>query len=124
MMNKKAMLVLDEMPERCNDCPCFNSWTRYCNKSDIRVTAANIDVKRPNWCPLQESLVGEYEGEQLEPTDRLRRLRGMIASLPDDGTVMIQITRNYPNRSNRDNALIKGCMQMGKVVVLQCETVV
>lgn len=127
MMSKKAILVLDEMPKNCVNCPCFQSedlLNAYCGKSRIPIPFDVNGWCKPDWCPLQESLVGEYEGEQLEPTERLRRLRGMIASLPDDGTVMIQITRNYPDRSNHDNALVKGFMQMGKVVVLQCETVV
>lgn len=55
----KAILILDEMPERCKDCPFYDGMECYatgeqtfendCGKSYI---AVDDDEQRQSWCPL------------------------------------------------------------------------
>ena len=50
----KAILVIDEMPTDCEDCPfgydyrCFNTWKRFEEKEENR----RITYPVPKWCPL------------------------------------------------------------------------
>lgn len=50
----KATLTI-EMPERCEDCPCFNEPDDICNV-EIRTTHW---ARRPDWCPL--AIIEEIE---------------------------------------------------------------
>lgn len=51
----KAILVIDEMPTDCEDCPfgydyrCFNTWKRFEEKEENR----RITYPIPKWCPLK-----------------------------------------------------------------------
>ncbi len=47
----KAILMLNEMPKKCEDCPCAYEWANECNATDKAV----IDfTEKPEWCPLIE----------------------------------------------------------------------
>lgn len=52
----------------------------------------------------------------------IKRLKRVISSLPDDGKIIIQVTRNYSDRSNRSNEELVNWMKMGNVLILQCYT--
>lgn len=78
----KAILLLDEMPVRCIDCPCMyvvkNSHiSEYCkaiiDKKDCYLKIENV-CERPKWCPLKpmperryalQGMIG-YEGTKRE----------------------------------------------------------
>ena len=47
----KAVLVIDEMPKECDECPMYDfGWGEYCMATGKSVKA---DGKEP-WCPLKE----------------------------------------------------------------------
>ena len=47
----KAVLVLDEMPKECDECPMYDfGWGEYCMATGKSVKA---EGKEP-WCPLKE----------------------------------------------------------------------
>lgn len=57
----KAILVLDEMPKYCADCPCMHKdeWEHfyYCYANDYCDNSLNITDRfdhRPGWCPLKD----------------------------------------------------------------------
>lgn len=55
----KAILILDEMPIACWECPCMNKekcWRCNANNAndDGRLSFADGIEKRPDWCPLRE----------------------------------------------------------------------
>ena len=60
----KAILVLDEMPYYCNNCPCFHDETEACQVDGVLEFRVPYDGKsyknpRPDWCPLRP--VPEYK---------------------------------------------------------------
>lgn len=56
----KAILILDEMPSSCIECPCRNINLKdedICNclfEDDNKLNLYNIMHRRPSWCPLKE----------------------------------------------------------------------
>ena len=52
----------------------------------------------------------------------LDRLKRMINSLPDDGKILIEVTRNYSDMTRKSNEELIGFRKMGKALILQCET--
>lgn len=52
-MGDKAILVLDEMPEKCMDCPCFDFDVCYCNITDRKVIDAVNSGSKPDWYPIR-----------------------------------------------------------------------
>lgn len=46
----KAILVIDEMPTRCIDCPCYYEDRGRCQNTWESV---EDDFARPSWCPLR-----------------------------------------------------------------------
>lgn len=52
------------------------------------------------------------------------RLKKMINSLPDDGTIVIKITKEYPDKIRCSNEEINDFRKMGKILILECETIV
>jgi hypothetical protein len=54
-MMSKVILVLDEMPESCSDCPCYDGDEELCNYMIVKTEF----YLRPNWCPLRP--VPEYK---------------------------------------------------------------
>lgn len=51
------------------------------------------------------------------------RLKRTINALPDDGKIIIEVTRNYGNRKNRQNTEVESWSRFGKVLVLRCTTI-
>ena len=59
----KAVLVLNEMPSNCLDCPCEYDYMK-CKATNYRLDYVNADVERPSWCPLKpmpKRKLHEYE---------------------------------------------------------------
>ena len=54
----KAILVLDEMPKCCGDCPCWNANDRkdWCGVTDNTLDGIDLEKVRPSWCPLKQML--------------------------------------------------------------------
>lgn len=54
----KAILVIDEMPNQCLECPCYRQvrgntlLLEYCNANEKRLTWQEV-VEVPEWCPLK-----------------------------------------------------------------------
>lgn len=54
----KAILVIDEMPNQCIECPCYRQvrddsfLLEYCNANEKRLTWREV-VEVPEWCPLK-----------------------------------------------------------------------
>ena len=48
----KAILMIDEMPKECSDCPCMNTLGLYC-KADKKGRYCFLEDK-DEWCPLIE----------------------------------------------------------------------
>jgi hypothetical protein len=70
----KAVLVFDEMPRGCVDCPCFDigdTDIMLCNVRDpYRIKDMFV---RPSWCPLKkmpEQIKGKYTLTGIETIDR------------------------------------------------------
>lgn len=51
----KAILVLDEMPTDCEDCPLFKDGDKGMRKCNAKRTGTEWDYYkvRPDWCPLK-----------------------------------------------------------------------
>lgn len=47
----KAILVIDEMPKRCGECPCVNDEFEFC-RADEKIRDCDR-YKTPTWCPLK-----------------------------------------------------------------------
>lgn len=58
----KAILMLNEMPECCLDCPCSYTYgyrvgsptDDVCEIDNRKLTKENMNNKTPDWCPLIE----------------------------------------------------------------------
>lgn len=57
----KAILVLDEMPEYCDSCPCCDEEWDQCIATGEELTydvyflyENGCSYKKPDWCPLRE----------------------------------------------------------------------
>lgn len=53
----KAVLVIDEMPNQCIECPCYRQSQykklfEWCNVTDRQLTWQEV-VRTPEWCPLK-----------------------------------------------------------------------
>lgn len=54
----KSILVIDEMPNQCIECPCYRQvrgntlLLEYCNANEKRLTWQEV-VEVPEWCPLK-----------------------------------------------------------------------
>lgn len=54
----KAILVIDEMPNQCIECPCYRQvrddsfLLEYCNANEKRLTWQEV-AEVPEWCPLK-----------------------------------------------------------------------
>lgn len=51
----KAILVLDEMPSSCIDCPCHFAGmsTVVCGVNKKKLLTDDIETYKPDWCPLK-----------------------------------------------------------------------
>lgn len=54
----KSILVLDETPRVCIDCPCHfaeDTGRVWCGKEQKEVLADDIETYKPDWCPLHDA---------------------------------------------------------------------
>lgn len=64
----KAILVIDEMPKCCNNCPCNyedNHFNWRCGATKDYLYGEE-EEKRPSWCPLKELPQRIYNIENYE----------------------------------------------------------
>lgn len=57
-MNKIYINTLNELPERCSDCPCYNKEYDYCQADKYIVNDKELQRTsewRPFWCPLNKA---------------------------------------------------------------------
>ena len=64
----KVVLVLDNIPESCCDCPCydFSNFAPCCKASNMFFKledSYDITYKRQNWCPLKTLKKLEYTSD-------------------------------------------------------------
>ncbi|MCC8043889.1 MAG: hypothetical protein LIP12_00115 [Clostridiales bacterium] len=69
----KAVLVLDEMPERCEECPLcrrdtFEQLGCSAQSHVINVILRMVGQKKPRWCPLRPMPDYDYR-DMYEPAD-------------------------------------------------------
>lgn len=64
--DKKARLVLPEMPKQCICCPCYSDNIEECRATDKNVTIhdAIYVANRPEWCPLE--YINQNDGTIVE----------------------------------------------------------
>lgn len=63
----KALLIID-MPDICNDCPCYAEDEEYmlCRITGESLARYHTDNYRPNWCPLID--IKDYKNH-LDPLE-------------------------------------------------------
>ena len=54
----------------------------------------------------------------------LSSFKRIVNSLPDDGKILIRVTKHYDDRTRKSNEDLNGYLKMGKVLVLECDTLV
>lgn len=54
----------------------------------------------------------------------ISQLKRLINALPDDGKVIIEVVKNYPDKIRYSHEELRGFRKVGKAFVLECETVV
>ncbi len=52
------------------------------------------------------------------------KLKRLINKLPDDGKILIEVTKCYPDKTRQSREELRGYRKMGKVFVLECKTAV
>lgn len=71
----KAMLIID-MPNSCDKCELgyyADGRTLLCGYKD----KVGNEERKPDWCPLQECLVGKYEGKIIKEMPKRKGLQGL-----------------------------------------------
>ena len=77
----KAILVLDEMPNNCSECPCRNEEDFECNNQYKGYIGDYLEWNsgRPSWCrlkPIPEKK-NEYQAYVLFPADNRSYVNGV-----------------------------------------------
>lgn len=54
----------------------------------------------------------------------ISQLKRLINALPDDGKIIIEVVKNYPDKIRCSHEELRGYRKAGKVFILECETVV
>lgn len=54
----------------------------------------------------------------------IAQFKRLINTLPDDGKVIIEITKNYPDKIRHSHEELCGYRKIGKAFILECETVI
>ena len=54
----------------------------------------------------------------------IAQFKRLINKLPDDGKIFIEVTKNYPDKIRQSKEELRGFRKVGKLFVLECETIV
>lgn len=54
----------------------------------------------------------------------IAQFKRLINALPDDGKILIEVTKYYPDKTLQSRDELRGYRKLGKVFVLECETVI
>lgn len=117
-------MIVEKRNKRTGNVDC---WGRYEYEDEYVVIDDNgKEVYRSENDPtklinaVECSVRAELTNEEAE----LKRLKRVINALPEDGKVMIHVKKHYTDRTRESNEEIRSWMRMGKVLVLNCDTVV
>lgn len=49
------MIAIDkEFPKKCEDCPCYDDFLKYCRVSKSQLIDFPVESKKPDWCMLNQ----------------------------------------------------------------------
>ena len=77
--------------------------------------------------PIEKKMDITLTKEDIEPDSywvSIRRFKNLVNKLPDDGKIMIEVEKDYGDRTRLSLDKVDGFKLQGKVLIIACTTIV